>query len=253
MKEHRQAEGKKMIEFYFAQTPNAAKVLIALKELDLPFRLVRYDLYKGEHLDPEFRKINPNLKIPAIVDLDPADGGEPIPVFESGAILIYLAEKHGRLLPSDPRARTKVIQWLIWQVAGLGPFMGQAAHFIRYAPPGPHEYARERYINESIRLMHVMDHRLKQADYLGGEVFSIADIACFPVVHYFPQYFEFDFMALSSVKRWYEAMLARPSVEAAVNGEEMDPGRYYERSPVLTEEEWSNVFGDRMLKASAAD
>lgn len=242
-----------MIDLYFAQTPNAAKILIALKELDLPFELVRYDLYKGEHLNADFRKINPNLKIPAIVDKDPADGGEPISVFESGAILFYLAERHGALLPTDTRGRIAAMEWLSWQIAGLGPYMGQAAHFLRYAPPGPHEYSRERYVNESIRLAHVIDHRLSQAEWLAGDEYSIADIACFPVFHYFPQYFEFDFMSLPNLKRWYQAMLERPAVQATVNGPEMDPGRYYDTAPKLTEEEWSNVFGERMLKASAGE
>ncbi|MCJ2188440.1 glutathione S-transferase N-terminal domain-containing protein [Novosphingobium beihaiensis] len=242
-----------MIDFYFAQTPNAAKILIALKELDLPYKVIRYDLYQGEHLNADFRKINPNLKIPAIVDTAPLDGGEPLPVFETGAILTYLAERCGALIPEDPRGRIAAFQWLAWQISGLGPFMGQAAHFLRYAPPGPHEYSRNRYVNESVRLLHVMDYRLKRVPYLAGEEYSIADIACFPVIHYFGQYFEFDFLSLAAVRRWYETLLARPGVKAAIDSPEMDPGRYYDTAPVLTEDEWSNVFGERMLQASAAD
>lgn len=239
-----------MIEFHFAQTPNSAKVLIALKELGMPYEIKRYDLYQGEHLNAEFRKVNPNLKIPAIVDRDPSDGGAPIPVFESGAILTYLAEKAGALIPKDPRRRIETLQWLAWQISGLGPFMGQAAHFLRYAPPGPHEYSTRRYVNESVRLLHVMDYRLRREEYLGGPEFSIADIACFPIVQYFDQYFEFDFHSLETIHRWHAAILARPAVKEAVEGPEMDPGRYYDASPVLTEDEWSNVFGERMLKAS---
>mgnify|MGYP003335531446 FL=1 len=239
-----------MIELHFAQTPNSAKVLIALKELGMDYEVKRYDLYQGEHLNAEFRKINPNLKIPAIVDRDPADGGDPITVFESGAILTYLAEKGGALIPSDTRGRIQVMQWLAWQISGLGPYMGQAAHFLRYAPPGPHEYSTNRYVNESVRLLHVMDYRLRRASYLGGEEYSIADIACFPIVHYFDQYFEFDFLSIETVKRWYQAILERPAVQAIIHGPEMDPGRYYDTAPVLTKDEWSNVFGERMLKAS---
>ena len=170
-------------------------------------------------------------------------------MFESAAILIYLAERSGALIPQGARARMQTLQWLTWQVSGLGPFMGQAAHFLRYAPPGPHEYSTTRYVNESVRLLHVLDHRLSQSSYLAGEEFSIADIACFPVVHFFGQYFEFDFMSLESVKRWYELVLNRPAVQAALSGEEMEPGRYYDVKPKLTEQEWSNVFGERMLKA----
>lgn len=239
-----------MIDFHFAQTPNAAKILIALKELDLPYNVIRYDLYQGEHLNAAFRKINPNLKIPAIVDHDPPGGGEPIPVWESGAILIYLANKGGALMPADLRRRTECMEWLSWQISGLGPFMGQAAHFLRYAPPGPHEYSTKRYVNESVRLLHVMEHRLRDVPYLAGPAFSIADIACFPVVHYFDQYFEFDFQSLANVRRWYETLMARPGVRSAIDSPEMDPGRYYDHEPVLTENEWSNVFGERMLKAS---
>ncbi len=242
-----------MIDFYFAQTPNAAKVLIALKELGMEYQIKPFDLYQGQHLNAEFRKVNPNLKIPAIVDLDPTDGGEPIPVFESAAILIYLAEKGGALIPADARRRMEALQWLSWQVAGLGPYMGQAAHFLRYAPPGPHEYSTERYVKESVRLLHVMDYRLRSEPFLAGKDYSIADIACFPVVHYFDQYFEFDFQSLDTIKRWYSAILEHPAVQAALNGPEMDPGRYYDTAPVLTEEEWSNVFGERMLKASMGD
>ena len=239
-----------MIEFHFAQTPNAAKILIALKELDLAYEIKPYNLYQGDHLSDEFRAINPNLKIPAIVDHAPADGGTPIPVFESGAILQYLAEKQGKLIPQDPRRRLETLQWLAWQISGLGPFMGQAAHFLRYAPPGPHEYSTNRYVNESVRLLHVMDFRLQREEFLGGEDYSIADIACFPVVLLFDQYFEFDFQSLDGIKRWSSTLLARPAVQAALNAPEMDPGRYYDVSPKLTEEEWSNVFGDRMLQAS---
>jgi GST-like protein len=240
-----------VIDLYFAQTPNNAKILLALKELDLPYTIIRYDLYAGEHLNATLRGINPNMKIPAIVDHDPFDGGEPISVFESAAILIYLAEKYHRLLPENPRDRLQAIQWLTWQVAGLGPMFGQAGHFVRYAqPPGDHRYATERYINESRRLMNVLERRLKQTPYLAGVEYSIADIASWPVVYYFSMFLQFDYDILPSVKRWLDDIVKRPAAQATINSPEMDPGRYYDVRPVLTQQEWSNVFGERMLEAS---
>ncbi|MBB4632749.1 hypothetical protein GGQ98_002376 [Sphingosinicella soli] len=144
-----------MIDVHFTPTPNGHKVSIMLEEIDLPHRLIGYDMLGGEHLQPAFRAINPNGRLPAIVDHDPADGGPPLPVFESGAILLYLAEKTGRFMPADPRGRSLAQQWLVWQMAGLGPMHGQAHHFIRYAPAAI-DYAIERYRKEALRLLAVI-------------------------------------------------------------------------------------------------
>ena len=148
-----------MIDLHHVGTPNGHKVTIALEELGLPYRTITYNLLTGDHFTPAFRSINPNNKLPVIVDNEPADGGAPLPVFETGAILIYLAEKYGQLLPKDTRRRTQAIQWLMWQMAGLGPMHGQAHHFVRYAPEGQ-TYATNRYVNEARRLLNVLEHRL---------------------------------------------------------------------------------------------
>ena len=163
-----------MIELHYCPTPNCWKVAILLEETGLQYTVRRYDLFKGDHLVPTFRRINPNNKLPAIIDQDPADGGPEISVFESGAILFYLAEKTGQFLSRDARPRTATMKWLAWQIAGLGPMMGQAGHFVRYVRE-PHPYSAQRYLNESRRLMHVLEYRLRESEYLSDE-YSIADM-----------------------------------------------------------------------------
>src|ERR1700761_310177 len=177
---HRKIARTPMIELHHVGTPNGHKVTIMLEETGLAYRVVPYNLMNGDHFTPEFRKINPNNKLPAIVDTAPADGGAPYAVFETGAILIYLAEKSGKLLPTELRRRHLALQWLMWQMASLGPMHGQAHHFIRYAPDGQ-AYGVERYGKEARRLMHVLEYRLREAPYLAEE-YSIADIACWPWV-----------------------------------------------------------------------
>jgi GST-like protein len=168
-----------MIELHYCPTPNCWKVAILLEETGLRYAVKRYDLFKGDHLVPAFRRINPNNKLPAIVDQDPADGGPEISVFESGAILFYLAEKTGQFLSRDARPRTATMKWLAWQIAGLGPMMGQAGHFVRYVRE-PHPYSAQRYLNESRRLLHVLEYRLRESEYLSDE-YSIADMAVWPL------------------------------------------------------------------------
>ena len=236
-----------MIELHYSATPNGQKIALALLELGLPYRVIAYDIFEGDHLTPAFGRINPNHKLPAIVDLDPADGGAPFAVFESGAILQYLAEKTGRLLPTDLRGRSLAIQWLTWQMAGLGPMGGQASHFIRYAPPG-NDYAVARYTRESARLMTVLENRLSEADYLAGE-YSIADIACWPA----------RFVAIRmgmgagdypATERWVQRIAARPAAIAAIDAPEFKaPAKYLGMKQALTPSEWSNMFGERMLDA----
>jgi GST-like protein len=169
-----------VIDLYYYTSPNVRKVLIALEELGLPYEIKWTDISAGEQFDPQYLMINPNGKVPAIVDHD-GPGGQPLALFESAAILLYLAEKTGKLLPSDPAHRWEAICWTIWQVANHGPMAGQAAHFVSHAPK--HDindaYATGRYVGEVRRLYAVMDSRLRRDDYLAGE-FSVADIACFP-------------------------------------------------------------------------
>jgi GSH-dependent disulfide-bond oxidoreductase len=166
-----------MIDLYFWTTPNGYKVTIMLAEIGTPYRVIPIDITAGDQFAPDFLQISPNNKIPAIVDHD-GPGGIPLPIFESGAILLYLAEKTGQFLPSDPRARTDVLQWLMFQMGGVGPMLGQAHHFRRYAPEQI-PYAIERYTREAARLYGVIDRRLAEVEYLAGE-YSIADIATFP-------------------------------------------------------------------------
>lgn len=238
-----------MIELHYVATANGLKVAVALIELGLPYRVVNYDLFGGEHFTPEFRRINPNNKLPAIVDFDPVDGGEPFPVFESGAILLYLAEKTGKLLPTDPRARSVAQQWLIWQMAGLGPMHGQAHHFLRYAPQGQ-EYPSNRYRNEARRLLDVLDYRLNQARYLAGDEYSIADIAAWPWVGG-ATLIDMPSEQFPAIHRWHQEIAERPAVVAALANKEtgMVP-EYFQAQPKLTEEQWSNTFGEKMLAAA---
>lgn len=244
-----------MIDLHFTTSPNSLKILIALEELGLDYKIIKYDLYKGDHLAQAYRQINPNMKLPAIVDYDPQDGGEPYSVFESGAILQYLAEKSGKLLPADWRERWQAIQWLTWQVAGVGPNMGQAGHFLRYAPEGDHSYSINRYVNESKRLVQVLDNRLKRSPYLAGNEYSIADIACWPVFQMFCPYLGIELADYENALRWRDEIQKRPAIQAAFSNPVMGGGstREYDEKPKLTEEEWSNNFGDRMLKAVRED
>lgn len=236
-----------MIELHYSATPNGQKVALMLKETGLAYRVVPYDIFEGDHLVPEFGRINPNHKLPAIVDLEPADGGEPFAVFESGAILQYLAEKTGMLLPKDLRGRSLAIQWLTWQMAGLGPMGGQASHFVRYAPPGQ-DYAIARYTKEVARLLTVMENRLSRVDYLAGE-YSIADIACWPG-RYAASAIGMGGGDYPATRRWVERIAARPAAQAAVSDPEFAaPAKYLNPRQSLSPEEWSNMFGDRMLGA----
>ena len=198
-----------MIELYTWGTPNGRKVSIMLEELGLDYEVHPVNIGAGEQHDPEFLKISPNNKIPAIVDPEGPDGA-PISMFESGAILIYLAEKHGRLLPTEARTRYVCLQWLMWQMGNFGPMLGQAHHFRRFAKEEV-PYAIRRYSNEAQRLYGVLDGRLCEAEYLAGEAYSIADVAAFPWAarHAWHGVELEDFPC---VKRWYDGIAARPAV-----------------------------------------
>lgn len=202
-----------MIDLYYAPTPNGHKITLFLEEANIPYQLHRVNISKGEQFRPEFLAISPNNKIPAIVDTQPAEGNAPINLFESGAILLYLAEKHGVLLSSSLRERTATLQWLFWQVAGFGPMLGQNHHFNHYAPQ-PVPYAIERYQQETQRLYRVLDKHLQDNPWLAGEQYSIADIATYPwVVSYARQRVDLD--DYPAVKAWYTRISERPATQRA--------------------------------------
>jgi GST-like protein len=202
-----------MIDLHYWTTPNGHKITIFLEEAGLRYRIVPVNISKGEQLKPEFLAISPNNRIPAIVDRAPKDGGTPISVFESGAILVYLAEKIGKYLPMEFRGRSRVMEWLFWQMAGLGPMAGQNHHFSQYAPEKI-PYAIERYVNETNRLYGVLNKQLADHEFVAGRAYSIADMAAYPwiVPHERQSQKLEDF---PNLKRWFEAMRARPAVVRA--------------------------------------
>jgi GST-like protein len=217
-----------MIELYTWPTPNGHKVHIMLEECGLEYNVHPIDITAGDQFDPEFLKISPNNKMPAMVDPD-GPGGKPYPVFESGAMLIYLAEKTGKFMPNDLRGRTEVLEWLMWQMGGMGPMFGQAGHFRFYAPEQI-AYAKERYDNEMHRLYGVLDRRLEGRDYIAGD-YSIADMACWPWVITYKQQ-EVDLDAYPNVKRWYKSLQQRPALRRGY-----DVGREFGRPTGTWDEE----------------
>ncbi len=226
-----------MIELYSAATPNGQKIHIMLEEVGLAYRVVWVDIAKGEQFKPEFLKISPNNKIPAIVDHDGPDGSQ-VTVFESAAILLYLAEKTGRFLPTDFRQRLEVLEWLFWQAGGFGPMLGQAHHFNAYAPERI-QYAMDRYTNEAGRLYHVLDKRLGRHEYVAG-AYSIADMAIFPWcrLHRRQRQRIEDF---PNVKRWFDTVAARPAVAA-------DMAKLEDKAGDFDAESWSTLFGAEQYK-----
>jgi GSH-dependent disulfide-bond oxidoreductase len=201
-----------MIDLHYWTTPNGHKVTIFLEEAGTPYRIVPANISAGEQFRPEFLKISPNNRMPAIVDDAPADGGAPISVFESGAILVYLAEKSGKFMPHDLRRQTDVLQWLFWQMGGLGPMAGQNHHFSHYAPEKI-PYAIERYVKETNRLYGVLDRRLADRPFVAGD-YSIADMAAYPwVVPYERQGQRLE--DFPNLKRWFDAIHERPAVKRA--------------------------------------
>ncbi len=202
-----------MIDFYVLTSPNVQKIFIMLEELELPYRQISVDVWKGEQFKSEFIRLNPNSKIPVIVDHE-GPGGRPYRVFESGAILMYLADKTGRFLPTETAARYDVIQWLMIQLTGVGPTFGQVTHFKRFAPAG-NDYALSRHQTELRRLYDVLEKRLGQSPFLGGRDYTIADIATFPWTR------NHDFQGVRwqdhpNLERWFAAIAARPAVRRAL-------------------------------------
>jgi GST-like protein len=202
-----------MIDLYYWTTPNGHKITIFLEEAALPYRIVPINISVGDQFKPDFLRIAPNNRIPAIVDHEPPGGGAPLSMFESGAILQYLAEKTGQFLPANVRGRAEVMQWLFWQMGGLGPMAGQNHHFSIYAPERI-AYAIERYVKETNRLYGVLNKRLADRQFVAGDDYSIADMAAYPwIVPYERQGQDLD--EFPHLKRWFKAIQARPATMRA--------------------------------------
>jgi GSH-dependent disulfide-bond oxidoreductase len=225
-----------MIELYYWPTPNGHKITIFLEETGLDYRIFPIDISAGDQFKPEFLAFSPNNRMPAIIDPDPTEGGEPVSVFESGAILTYLAEKTGRFLPKDIRGRKTVMEWLFWQMGGLGPMAGQNHHFGIYAPEKL-PYAIDRYINETNRLYGVLDRRLAGRNFLAGEEYTIADMATYPwIVPWKRQQQDID--DFPDLRRWFDAVRVRPATVLAYA-----KGEPYSSRPAVTEEGKKILFG----------
>lgn len=224
-----------MIELYYWPTPNGHKITIFLEEAGQYYEIKPVDISSGDQFKPEFLAFSPNNRMPAIIDRAPADGGEPITVFESGAILAYLAEKYGRFIGGDVRGRKTALEWVFWQMGGLGPMAGQNHHFVQYAPEHI-PYAVDRYVKETNRLYGVLDRRLAGRDWIAGD-YSIADMASYPwIVPWKRQQQDLD--QFPDLRRWFEAMRARPAVARAY-----EKGAHLAQRPAVTEEGKKLLFG----------
>ena len=224
-----------MIDLHYWTTPNGHKITIFLEEAALAYKVIAVNIGKGEQFTPGFLQIAPNNRIPAIVDQAPADGGAPISLFESGAILVYLAEKTGKFMAGDVRGRAETLQWLFWQMGGLGPMAGQNHHFNRYAPEKI-PYAMERYIKETNRLYGVLNKRLVDREFMAGP-YSIADMASYPwIVPHEAQGQNLD--DFPHLKRWFDAIGQRPAVQRAYAVADQ-----FKSAPVMTDEAKKVLFG----------
>lgn len=226
-----------MIDLYYWPTPNGHKVTLFLEEAGIPYTIKPVNIAQGEQFAPDFLAIAPNNRMPAIVDHVPADGGAPVSVFESGAILLYLAEKYGQFLPQDLRGRVACTEWLFWQMAGLGPMCGQNHHFNQYAPEKI-PYAMDRYVRETNRLYGVLDKRLEGRTFICGEAYSIADMAAYPWI--VPHQRQGQVLAdFPNLKRWFDSIWARPASKRAYEkGKAVNQG-----VPAMTEEARKVLFG----------
>ena len=231
-----------MIELYYWPTPNGHKITMFLEEAGLEYHIHPVDISAGDQFKPDFLTFSPNNRMPAIIDEHPSDGSYPITVFESGAILVYLAEKTGKFLPTDLRARKTTLEWLFWQVGGLGPMAGQNHHFGIYAPEKL-PYAISRYVNETNRLYGVLDRRLAESEFLAGTTYSIADMASYPwVVPWKQQQQNID--SFPNLRRWFDAIRTRPAtVRAYARGEP------FSTRPAVTEEGKKILFGQTASRA----
>jgi GST-like protein len=224
-----------MIELYYWTTPNGHKVTIFLEEAGVEYKIFPVNISKGEQFNPEFLRIAPNNRIPAIIDTEPMGGGAPVSLFESGAILLYLAEKTGKFISADIRGRAEVTEWLFWQMGGLGPMAGQNHHFSQYAPEKL-PYAINRYVNETNRLYGVLNKRLADREFIAGD-YSIADMASYPwIVPYERQGQRLE--EFPNLARWFEAMQARPAVQRAY-----ERAKEISQAATVSEESRSVLFG----------
>lgn len=232
-----------MIDLYYWPIPNGHKITMFLEEACLPYRIHPVNISAGDQFKSEFLAFSPNNRMPAIMDRDPADGGDPVGVFESGAILLYLAENAGRFLPQDMRGRKAALEWLFWQIGGLGPMAGQNHHFGIYAPEKI-PYAITRYVNETNRLYGVLDRRLTVCRYLAGDDYSIADMAAYPwIVPWKRQQQDLD--SFPHVRTWFDGIRARPATVRAY-----EKGEPFSAQPAVTEEGKKLLFGQTASTAA---
>ncbi|MGO9592144.1 MAG: glutathione binding-like protein [Steroidobacteraceae bacterium] len=225
-----------MIELYYWPTPNGHKITMFLEEAGIAYRIVPVDISKGDQFKPEFLAFSPNNRMPAIIDRSPVDRGEPISVYESGAILVYLAQKTGRLWPKNLRGQISALEWLFWQVGGLGPMAGQNHHFNRYAPEKI-PYAVDRYVKETNRLYGVLDRRLASQPYLAGSEYTIADVASYPWIVPWQMQSQ-DLTTFPALQRWFNEIAARPAtVRAYARGKALGS------TPLVTEQSRKILFG----------
>jgi GSH-dependent disulfide-bond oxidoreductase len=230
-----------MIDLHYWTTPNGHKITIALEEMGLPYQIVPVNISAGDQFRPEFLKISPNNRMPAIVDHTPVDNGGPLSVFESGAILEYLADKTGKLLALQTRARFETLQWLYWQMAGLGPMAGQNHHFAHYAPERI-PYATRRYVQETNRLYGALDRRLAERPHVAGS-YSIADIACYPWIRMYDRQGQ-DLEQFPNLSRWFAALTARPAIVKAY-----EIAASINTAPTVSEESKRLLFGQTAASA----
>jgi GST-like protein len=202
-----------MIDLYALTSPNVVKVFLMLEECELPYKVIPVDVWKGDQFSPEFTKVNPNQKIPAIVDHE-GPGGQPITIIESGAILQYLGEKTGKFIPKDPRARYEMLQWLMLQMASVGPMFGQHVHFTRFAPKG-NDYSAARYRSEVLRLMDLCEQRLSACTFIGGNEYSIADMAFWPWLRNY-EFFGIDVSNRLYLAAWVKKIAERDGIKRAL-------------------------------------
>jgi GST-like protein len=226
-----------MYDIYFWTTPNGYKVLLFAEEAAIPYRIKPVNISKGKQFDPEFLRISPNNRIPALVDPEPVSGDGPLAIFESGAILLYLAEKTGRFLPSDTRGRAEVLEWLFWQVGNLGPMAGQNHHFARYAPERI-PYAIERYVFETNRLYGVLDRRLADRRFVAGNAYTIADMAIFPWI--LPEQQSQSLDDFPHLRRWKNEIASRPATLSAYA-----KGTLINTAPIVTKDSARILFRQR--------
>lgn len=227
-----------MIDLFYWPTPNGHKVTLFLEEAGLPYRISPVNIGAGDQFKPDFLAISPNNKMPAIIDQAPADGGAPVSVFESGAILLYLAEKTGRFLPANLRGRASTLEWLFWQMGGLGPMTGQYGHFNVYAPEKI-PYAIDRYTREVERLLGVLDKRLEGRAFIAGDDYTIADMAAYPWINVYDKA-PVDLTPFPDLRRWQASIAARPATQSAYAlAKQVNP----DAGKPLSEEQRKQLFG----------